>query len=154
MIGEFLMSSKKRKQEIIEILSKCESIGGIDRDLVKSKEYYTKLLILRDEFDSDSEKLSLLNLLKAFGNYERFLILEFLRENNRCVCELEAVLGKTQPAVSHHLRVLEEQGLIQGWKKGKFTHYSLIKTKFEEFRELWLNWAKKISNWFGAQIIS
>lgn len=147
------MSSKKSPKKIIETLSKCESIGGISKSEEKAKIYYTNLLKLQNEFKSDLDKVKLTNLLKAFGNDDRFMLLDFLKEKDRCVCELEAVLDKTQPAISHHLRILEEQGLIQGWKKGKFTHYSLIKPRFEEFFELWQNWTIKIVNWLGPEII-
>jgi ArsR family transcriptional regulator len=50
----------------------------------------------------------------------------------RCVCELEAILDKSQPSISHHLRELEKAGLIRGWKKGKYTYYNLVKEEFKE----------------------
>jgi len=59
------------------------------------------------------------------SNNERFIIFNALKERDRCVCELEVILNKSQPSISHHLRILEGAGLIRGWKKGKFTYYGI-----------------------------
>ena len=66
-----------------------------------------------------------LNFLNTLGNIERLIIINVLKEKDRCVCELEAILDKSQPSISHHLRELEKLDLIRGWKKGKYTYYSL-----------------------------
>jgi ArsR family transcriptional regulator len=90
-----------------------------------------------------------MDMMIAFGNPERFLIIDSLREKDRCVCEFEGILQKTQPAVSHHIKILEQIQLIRGWKKGKFTHYSLVEKKFKEFKDLFQEWNESITNWFG-----
>ena len=58
------------------------------------------------------------------------------RPRDRCVCELEAVLDESQPSISHHLKILENVGLIRGWKKGKFTHYDLIEEQIKSYLNL------------------
>lgn len=40
-----------------------------------------------------------------------------------CVCELVAPLDRTQPTVSHHLKILAEAGLIVGEKRGRWVWY-------------------------------
>ena len=42
-----------------------------------------------------------------------------------CVCDLIEPLGLTQPAVSYHLRVLLQAGLVQRERRGQFTYYTL-----------------------------
>ena len=42
-----------------------------------------------------------------------------------CVCEFVKPLGKSQPTVSHHLKVLSEAGLVTGERRGKWVWYSL-----------------------------
>ena len=42
-----------------------------------------------------------------------------------CVCDFVEPLGKSQPTVSHHLRILSEAGLVQGEKRGRWVWYSL-----------------------------
>lgn len=73
-----------------------------------------------------------INFFNALGNIERLIIINALREKDRCVCELEAILDKSQPSISHHLRELEKLDLIRGWKKGKYTYYSLNLDKLKE----------------------
>ena len=72
--------------------------------------------------------VNLSNFVNALANKKRLIIINILKEKDRCVCELEAVLDESQPSISHHLKILENAGLIRGWKKGKFTHYDLLKT--------------------------
>jgi len=68
----------------------------------------------------------LVKFVNAVANKKRLIIINILKKKDRCVCELEAVLDESQPAISHHLKILENAGLIRGWKKGKFTHYDIV----------------------------
>lgn len=43
-----------------------------------------------------------------------------------CACALVEPLGKSQPTVSHHLKVLTEAGLITGDKRGRWIWYRVI----------------------------
>ena len=129
-----------RARQIIETLSTCENIGD-------AESYYQELRTLEQSFNDDHVKLSLVQILSVIGNTERFLILDALREKDRCVCELEAILNKSQSTVSHHLKELEKVHLVQGWKKGKFTHYSLVQPKFQEILAQFTEWVEGISNW-------
>ncbi|MFX1365034.1 MAG: ArsR/SmtB family transcription factor [Promethearchaeota archaeon] len=72
----------------------------------------------------------------AIGNKERLKIVMILKDNDHCVCELEAILDKSQPSISHHLRILESVGLIRSFKKGKFTHYEIVKKQFDLYLNL------------------
>ena len=42
-----------------------------------------------------------------------------------CVCDITALLGLTQSAVSHQLRVLKQARLVKCRKEGKMVYYSL-----------------------------
>ena len=75
----------------------------------------------------------------AIGNKERLKIVTVLKDNDHCVCELEAILDKSQPSISHHLRILESVGLIRSFKKGKFTHYDIVREQFESYFNLFFN---------------
>jgi ArsR family transcriptional regulator len=46
-------------------------------------------------------------------------------EGEVCVCDLVGPLGKSQPTVSHHLKILSDAGLIEGQRRGKWVWYSL-----------------------------
>ena len=73
----------------------------------------------------DDQVNNLVDVFGVLGNIERLIIIMVLRRKDRCVCELEAILDKSQPSISHHLRELEKLNFIRGLKKGKFTYYSL-----------------------------
>jgi len=127
------MKYNKREMELIRTLAKCEDIGDAGA-------YYTKLSEYRTEILEKSNLINLSKLLEAFSHLDRILILRILMEKDRCVCELEAILGKGQSTISYHLKILEKINLIKGWKKGKFTHYSVVQKTIENFRHLFNNW--------------
>ena len=110
----------KRETKIKEMLCSCDTCDD-------NHEYFVKLQQLGNNLRLDETLNSLLIFLNALGNKERLIITKALKEKDRCVCELEAILDKSQPSISHHLRALEKANLIRGWKKGKFTYYTLMK---------------------------
>lgn len=55
-------------------------------------------------------------------------------EGEVCVCELVEPLGRSQPTVSHHLKVLAEAGLIVGDKRGRWVWYRVVPQKLAQLR--------------------
>jgi len=51
-----------------------------------------------------------------------------------CVCELVEPLGRSQPTVSHHLKVLVEAGLIVGERRGRWVWYRAVGERLDEVR--------------------
>lgn len=51
-----------------------------------------------------------------------------------CVCDFVEPLGKSQPTVSHHLRILSEAGLVRSERRGKWVWYRLVPERVEELR--------------------
>ncbi len=51
-----------------------------------------------------------------------------------CSCDLIEPLGKSQPTISHHTKVLSEAGLIIGEKAGRWVNWSVVPTRIEELR--------------------
>ena len=51
-----------------------------------------------------------------------------------CVCDFVEPLGKSQPTVSHHLKVLSDAGLVKGERRGKWVWYSLNRDRLAELR--------------------
>ena len=71
------------------------------------------------------ELLRLAELFKNFGDGTRVRILYVLLEAEVCVCDLATLLGMSQSAVSHQLRVLKDARLIKARRDGKTVFYSL-----------------------------
>ena len=69
--------------------------------------------------------LRLADLFKNFGDGTRVRILYVLLEAEVCVCDLATLLGMTQSAVSHQLRLLRDARLIKARRDGKTVFYSL-----------------------------
>ena len=55
-------------------------------------------------------------------------------EGEVCVCDFVEPLAKSQPTVSHHLKILSEAGLVQGDRRGKWVWYSLNRSRLAELR--------------------
>ena len=115
--------------EIKDKLNKCEDVKDVDL-------HFRKLRDLGEELFQELRFDDLIQFLNALSNKKRLIILNILKENDRCVCELEAVLDESQPSISHHLKILENAGLIKGWKKGKFTHYDIVNKQIISYLDL------------------
>lgn len=112
------MLNLSREDEIKNMLCSC-------KDIPNANGYYSELFEIGENLRSDKFLSKLLTFLNALSSKDRLLIFNSLKEKDRCVCELEVILDKSQSSISHHLKVLEEIGIIRGWKKGKFTFYSI-----------------------------
>ncbi len=51
-----------------------------------------------------------------------------------CVCAFVEPLGKSQPTISHHLKILSDAGLVHGDKRGKWVWYSLDRQRLADLR--------------------
>ena len=78
-----------------------------------------------DEMPDDETLYDLAELFKVFGDSTRIKILYALFEAELCVCDISKLLGLTQSAVSHQLRVLKGSRLVKFRKDGKTVFYSL-----------------------------
>ena len=70
---------------------------------------------------ADPVRLRLISILAAQGEV--------------CSCHLEEPLGKSQPTISHHTRVLTRAGIIEGDKRGKWTWWRIVPERLAAIRE-------------------
>ncbi len=80
---------------------------------------------LKDEMPPDEMLYDLAELYKVFGDTTRIRLLYALLEAELCVNDLAQLLGMSQTAVSHQLRVLKNNKLVKFRKDGKIVFYSL-----------------------------
>lgn len=78
-------------------------------------------------------------VFKALGEPTRLKILRLLSVRSMYVCELESVLGMSQPRISQHLRVLKEAGILREAREAQKVFYSLnlsiVENIMNDFRE-------------------
>ena len=71
-------------------------------------------------------------VLKALADENRLQIIQLLLQHKHCVRALARKLSISEAAVSQHLKILREAGLVYGVKKGYYTHYCLDKATLKE----------------------
>ncbi|KPU43302.1 hypothetical protein OXPF_27430 [Oxobacter pfennigii] len=80
---------------------------------------------VRENMLEDNLAYALAELFKVFGDLTRVRILYALFQTEMCVCDIAALLGMNQSAISHQLKVLRQTRLIKYRKEGKVVYYSL-----------------------------
>jgi ArsR family transcriptional regulator len=70
---------------------------------------------------ADPVRLRLLSLVADAGEY--------------CSCDLLGPLGRSQPTISHHTKVLADAGLLRGEKRGRWVWWSVDRARVEALRE-------------------
>jgi ArsR family transcriptional regulator, arsenate/arsenite/antimonite-responsive transcriptional repressor len=73
----------------------------------------------------------------AIADPVRLMILSILAaapDGEVCVCNLVEPLGKSQPTVSHHMRILGEAGLVRSERRSKWVWYSLDRERLAALR--------------------
>ncbi len=79
---------------------------------------------------AEDEAIELARVLGALADPVRLRLLSLVASQEEiCSCDLEAPLGKTQPTVSHHTRVLSEAGLLLGEKRGRWMWWRIEPTR-------------------------
>jgi ArsR family transcriptional regulator len=95
----------------------CPSLLGSPREAADADELAKGFAAL-----SDPVRLRVLSMLAAAA------------EGEVCVCNFVEPLGKSQPTISHHLRIPSEAGLVHGERWGKWVWYSLDHARLAALR--------------------
>jgi ArsR family transcriptional regulator len=85
----------------------------------------TILKTVRNELPTDELISDLADLFKLFGDTTRAKILFALFESEMCVCAIAELLGMTQSAISHQLKILKNANLVGNRREGKTIYYFL-----------------------------
>lgn len=64
-------------------------------------------------------------LMKVLANRDRLLLLCQMTQGEKCVSELEALVGIGQPTLSQQLGVLREEALVETRREGKNIYYRI-----------------------------
>ncbi|NPV93160.1 MAG: winged helix-turn-helix transcriptional regulator [Firmicutes bacterium] len=80
---------------------------------------------VRRQMIGEDTALALAELFKTLGDPTRVRLLYALMKKELCVCDLAAVTGASESAVSHQLRVLRTHKLVRFRREGKVLYYTL-----------------------------
>lgn len=76
--------------------------------------------------------ITVAEIFKKVGDGSRLRIFWMLCHCEECVSNIAAAMDMTDPAVSHHLRVLKDSGLIVSRRSGKEIYYKIADNKMSE----------------------
>jgi ArsR family transcriptional regulator, arsenate/arsenite/antimonite-responsive transcriptional repressor len=83
----------------------------------------------------ETEAEDLASLFAAMADPVRLRLLSLVADAGEiCSCDLLAPLGKSQPTISHHTKVLVEAGLIRGEKRGRWVWWRIVPGRLDEAR--------------------
>lgn len=83
---------------------------------------------------ADAEALA--SVFAALADPARLRLLSIVAAQGEvCSCNLQEPLGKSQPTISHHTRVLARAGLIESEKRGKWTWWRVVPGRLATLRQ-------------------
>ncbi|HVH67165.1 MAG TPA: metalloregulator ArsR/SmtB family transcription factor [Gemmatimonadales bacterium] len=71
----------------------------------------------------------------ALSDETRLEIVRLLSHGERCVCELQDVLGAAQSRLSFHLKILKDAGLLTDRRDGRWVYYALNGEALDEIAD-------------------
>ena len=79
-------------------------------------------------------------VFKALGDPTRLKIISLMTSSkNLCVNVVAEKTGMSQPAISQHLKILKNAGILDAQKIGSHVHYSINKKKVAEYKDYFNN---------------
>lgn len=84
---------------------------------------------------SDEEAAALSSALRALADPVRLRLLSLIATRSGgevCACELVDAVGRSQPTVSHHLKILHEAALLERERRGTWIYYRIAPTRLAE----------------------
>ena len=100
------------KEEAVEVCSFLH----VHEDLIEQ---------VRTSMPREEDLNGLAEFFKVFSDFTRIRILYVLLCSETCVCDIAQLLGMTQPAISHQLRILKQMNLVRARREGRTVFYSL-----------------------------
>lgn len=109
------MAGSQRAKEVADPELCCASVVASPLDRVEAINLAHVLAALADPI-----RLQLFSLVAAQGEV--------------CSCDLEAPLGRSQPTISHHTKLLADAGLIVGEKRGRWMWWHIEPDRLADVR--------------------
>ena len=108
----------------------CLLLTGCSSDKTKQSAENRKNLTvdinkIQKELLEEDTIIDIAELFKVFADSTRVKIINVLLENKLCVSDIATLVGGTQSAISHQLRILKSAKLVKYTKIGKTVYYEL-----------------------------
>ena len=85
---------------------------------------------------AEAEAEDLAAVFAAMADPVRLRLLSLVADAGElCSCNLQEPLGKSQPTISHHTKVLAEAGLIRGEKRGRWVWWRIVPERLDAVRD-------------------
>ncbi len=84
-----------------------------------------KVASARQAMKPDATLFKLAATFRVLGDPTRTKVISALLQEELCVCDLASLIGISQSAISHQLRVLRNMNLVKYRKDGRIAYYSL-----------------------------
>ena len=92
---------------------------------------------LRREVPGPAEAAAAAAGFRALADPVRVRLLSLIATNGEvCACALVDDVSRSQPTVSHHLKVLREAGLVQAERRGTWIWYRVVPERLRELRRV------------------
>ncbi len=101
---------------------------------------------------AEATVVALAETFKALGDTTRVRMLDALSRQEICVCDLAAMLGLTESAVSHQLRLLRSLRLVRSRRDGRHIYYTLADQHIVRLFEQGLEHVQEFSNAQGSSV--
>lgn len=80
---------------------------------------------VEDNLLPDNKLVEIADFFKVMGDFTRVKIMEAIKDEELCVCDLGHLLGVTKSAISHQMKTLKKYNIVTSNKKGKMVYYRL-----------------------------
>jgi ArsR family transcriptional regulator len=80
----------------------------------------------------DELQIKAARVLRVLGDPNRIKIVNLLRDGEMCQCDIVPLIGQSQPTVSRHLNLLEDNGVLKSRKDGVKVLYQISNPKVLE----------------------
>ena len=108
---------KRQSKKAAVVRQCCPSVLSSPLDVAEAKQLALGFTAL-----SDPVRLQLLSILATAPDGEV------------CICDFVEPVGKSQPTVSHHMKILSDAGLVHGERRSKWVYYSLDRDRLAALR--------------------
>ncbi len=83
----------------------------------------------------DADAAQLAEMFKALADPVRLKLVSVIAAAGEgCACDFPAITGKSQPTVSHHLKILTDAGMLEREQRGKWAWFTVNDERLEQIR--------------------